>query len=126
MAFDPASDDPQLLRTVVQLLRVAAISASSRRDVESIQTADEKITEALGMLAKIDGIQKVANSIRKGADKIDGQCATVHSGLNRLLCQAQAALAGLGSPNGGLPDQGVVDAKNDADIQTGGGRHTAA
>lgn len=126
MVFDPATDDPQLLRTVVQLLRVAALAASSRRDVENIQTAEEKITEALAMLAKIDSIQKAASSIRKGADKIDGQCATVHTGLNRLLCQAQAALAGLTSPDDELTAEGVVEANSDADGQPGTGKHSAA
>jgi len=40
LAFDPTSDDPDLLRTVVQLLRVSAIAASSRRGVEGLETAE--------------------------------------------------------------------------------------
>ncbi|WP_285600512.1 Fis family transcriptional regulator [Kineosporia sp. NBRC 101731] len=100
MAFEPSTDDPQLLRTVVQILRVAAISASSRRDVENVQTAEEKITEALGLLMKIDEIHKAAGTIRKGADKIEGQCSTIQTGLNRLLTQAQGALAGLAQAEG--------------------------
>jgi len=94
LAFDPATDDAQLLRTVVQILRVAAVAASSRRDAEDIQTAEEKLAEALTMLAKLDVIRNAADSIRKGADKVDGQCTSIQSGLNRLLTQAQAALAG--------------------------------
>ena len=95
MAFDPAIDDPQLLRTVVQLLRVAAMSASSRQDLAEIQTAEEKITEAITMLTTIDDVQKVASSIRKSADKVEGQCTSLHTGLTRLLIQARNALAGL-------------------------------
>src|SRR5699024_3659914 len=37
IAFDPATDEPDLLRTVVQLMRTAALSASARRDVEGLE-----------------------------------------------------------------------------------------
>lgn len=114
LAFDPAEDDARLLRTVVQLLRVAAMAASSRRDAEDIQTAEEKIEEALLLLAKIDGIQTTASSIRKGAEKIDVQCTSVHSGLNRLLTQAQAALVGATSAG----DRRVGDASFDVKADT--------
>lgn len=107
LAFDPANDDLQLLRTVVQILRIAAISASSRRDVDDIQTVDEKITAALAMLAKIDDIKQAAGSIHKGAQKIEGQCNSIHAGLNRLLSEAQTALAGLTSADDELDSDGV-------------------
>lgn len=115
MAFDPSSDDGQLLRTVIQLLRVAAIAASARRDDEDIQTAEEKITEAIALLTKIDGIRTTASSIRKGAEKIDGQCTSVHAGLNRLLTQAQTALSGLATA------EGVID-----EADSGADTHSAA
>ena len=125
MVFDPAIDDAQLLRTVVQLLRVAAISASSRRDVQEIQTVDEKINAALAMLAKIDEIKKAAGSIHKGAEKIEGQCTSVHTGLNRLLTEAQAALAGLNSADAELITDGI-EANGDADVHRPRDNHSAA
>ena len=93
MAFDPSKDDPELLRTVVQLLRVSALSASSRQDRDEIQTADEKITEAIGLLVKLDEIKEVAGTIRQQAGKVEEQSDDVRTTLNRLLSQAQAAIS---------------------------------
>lgn len=93
MAFDPATDDPEMLRTVIQLLRISALTASSREDRDGIHTADEKITEALGMLGKIDDIKKVAGTLRQHAGKIEQQSDDVRTALTRLLSQAQSALS---------------------------------
>lgn len=95
MAFDPASDDPDLLRTVVQLLRVCAITASSRRDAKGLATAEERITEARQVLEKVNVIRKASGSIRKSADTIDGECNAVQTTVGRLLGQALDALAGV-------------------------------
>ncbi len=46
MAFDPETDDPAMLRTVVQLLRLAAIAANARQDeaeIEGLQTVFEAV-----------------------------------------------------------------------------------
>jgi hypothetical protein len=94
MAFDPQTDDPSLLRTVVQLLRVAAVAASARQDSGGIRTANERIDEALAVISTIDGIRKAAGSIRKGADTIETQGADLQTTLARLLTQARTALAG--------------------------------
>lgn len=117
LAFDPDRDDPQLLRTVVQLLRTAALAASSRRDAEDIQTAEEKLAEAVAMLSKIDEIRTAAGAVRKGADKIDGQCTALQTGLSRVLRQAQAALVGLDAPESGAEGE---------DQLAGKGTHSAA
>lgn len=93
LAFDPGTDDPAWLRTVVQLLRLAALAASVRQDREDVRTADEKIAEALGMLSKIDGFRKTAGIIRKHAGSIEVQAEEVQTGLGRLLNQAQSALS---------------------------------
>lgn len=47
MAFDPGTDDPELLRTVIQLLRLSALTASNRADRDGIHTAEEKIAEVI-------------------------------------------------------------------------------
>ncbi|MPZ67197.1 MAG: Fis family transcriptional regulator [Pseudonocardiaceae bacterium] len=93
LAFDPATDDPAWLRTVVQLLRLAALAASARQDREEIHTADEKITEALGLLGKIDDIRRIAGTLRQNAGKIEQQSDDVRAALTRLLTQAQSALS---------------------------------
>ncbi|MDQ2883178.1 MAG: Fis family transcriptional regulator [Actinomycetota bacterium] len=85
MAFDPTTDDPALLRTVVQLLRISALAASSRMDRGEIDTADEKIAEALGLLGKLDEIKKIAGTLRQNAGKIEQQSDDIRSALTRLL-----------------------------------------
>jgi hypothetical protein len=106
MVFDPTNDDAGLLRTVVQLLRVGAIAASSRRDSEGLETAEERITEAQEMLKKVDLIRKASGSIRKNADAIDRECNAVQTGVDRLLSQALDALAGVAIE---LADAGVSE-----------------
>lgn len=92
MAFDPLEDDPALLRTVLILLRTAALAASARLDDTGVQTAAERIAEALDVLPRVDTIRKLADGIRKNAVKVDTEADTLHTVLNRLLLQAQTAL----------------------------------
>ncbi|EWT03343.1 Fis family transcriptional regulator [Intrasporangium oryzae NRRL B-24470] len=95
LAFDPASDDSDLLRTVVQLMRVSALAASSRRDVEGLETAEEQIGAATLLLDRINKIRSASGSIRKSADAIDKECNTVQSGVQSHLSKALDALAGV-------------------------------
>ena len=95
LAFDPASDDSDLLRTVVQLMRVSALAASSRRDVEGLETAEEQIRAAMGLLERINKIRTASGSIRRGADAIDTECNTVQTGVASHLARAVDALAGV-------------------------------
>lgn len=94
LAFDPETDDPDLLRTVVMLLRTAAITASARQGAHEIATAEEKIGEAIGQLARIDQVKKHADSIQKTATQIEGECTGLHAAIHRLLDQALVALTG--------------------------------
>ena len=94
LAFDPENDDPDLPRTVVQLLRLSALSAAARQHSGEIQTAQEKVAEALALLSKIDGIKTTAGQIKKSATKIDAESDSLATDLARLLSQAQSALAG--------------------------------
>lgn len=94
MAFDPATDDAGLLRTVVILLRTAAIAASGRHGVDEVATAEEKISEALEQLTKVGKIKKDAGSIRKNADAIGRSCDDVDTGIRRLFNDALVALGG--------------------------------
>lgn len=94
LAFNPDTDDPELLRTVVMLLRTVAITASVRTGSDEVQTAEEKIAEALAQLAKIDAMKKLAGVIQTNAAKIDSGCTTISTSIHRLLDEALTALAG--------------------------------
>ena len=94
VALDPETDDPELLRTVVILLRTVAMAASVRTGSEEVQTAEEKIAEALAQLVKIDAMKKLASSIQTNAAKIDSGCTAVTTSIHRLLDEALTALAG--------------------------------
>ncbi|MBB5808870.1 vacuolar-type H+-ATPase subunit E/Vma4 [Saccharothrix ecbatanensis] len=97
MAFDPETDDPELLRTTVMLLRAAAVTAAARKGGHEITTAEEKINEALAQLTTIDCVKKLASTIQKNATKIDSECTALNSGIRRLLNDALAALTGVES-----------------------------
>ncbi len=95
MAFDPEKDAPELLRTVVQLVRTSAVAAASRRDVEGLATAEECIQKAIAEVARINVIRTASGSIRKNADKIEKECNSVQSGIERQLSLALDALTGV-------------------------------
>ena len=92
LAFDPENDYPDLLRTVVWLLRLSALSAAARQDSGEIQTAQEKVAEALALLGRSDGIKTTACQIKKSATKIDAESDSLATDLARLLSLAQSAL----------------------------------
>ncbi|WP_068260418.1 hypothetical protein [Janibacter limosus] len=94
MAFDPETDDQSLLHTVLCLLRAASLAATTRDEGGEVATAKERIDEALDALGRLDEIQKVAGQIRKSSDKVATQADGLQTTLNRLLLQAQTALAG--------------------------------
>ncbi len=94
MAFDPATDDIDLLRIVVQVLRLGALSAGARQDSGEIETAREKLVEAVAMLSKIDEVKRLAGLIKGHAAKIDLESDALRTNLERLLTQAQTALLG--------------------------------
>ena len=94
MAFDPDTDDPELLRTVVMLLRTVAVAASARTGAAEIATAEEKIADTLVQLQKIDTIKTAANTIQKNATKIDSESTGIRTAIQRLLDQALATLGG--------------------------------
>ena len=79
LAFDPTTDDPDLVRTVIMLLRTAALAASTRRGADQLETAEEKITEAVAQLEKLDDVKKTAGSIQKNALKIESACTEITS-----------------------------------------------
>lgn len=94
LAFDPDNDNPDLLRTVVMLLRTTALATTSRKGVHEVATAEEKIAEAVVQLEKIDAIKKESATIQRSATRIDNGCTALNSAVRRLLGEAIDALAG--------------------------------
>ena len=92
LAFDPETDDDGLLHAVLLLLRGQAALALGRGPAENLRTAEGKLNEAVRCLERLAEVQKTAGSIRKGADKIDTDCAWMQTAVNRLLAEAGAAL----------------------------------
>jgi hypothetical protein len=95
VAFDPAQDSIDLVRTVVQLMRTSALAASSRRNVEGLETAEECIKNAIMEFTRINTIRTASGAIRKSAEKIDKECNSVQSGVERQLNLALDALSGV-------------------------------
>jgi len=92
LAFDPEHDEPELLRTVAQLLRTTALAASARSGSAEVATAREHIAAATAQLSLIDTIKRAAGGIQKSALSIEGDCTKVTTTIRRSLDQAVAAL----------------------------------
>lgn len=100
MAFNPEEDDPALLAAVVKMLRLAAIAARGRGSSDGIDTAEEKLAEAVESLASMLAIEKTANEIRGKANKIASTVGALHTNLERLLGEARAALGAASGADG--------------------------
>ncbi|HEY5879642.1 MAG TPA: hypothetical protein VIU11_12080 [Nakamurella sp.] len=94
MAFVSDTDNAALLRTFVQMLRLAAVAANSRQDTAEIQKAREKLTEAIDLLGRIDEVKRLSGLVSGNAAKIEKEADVLRGGLDRLLGQAVTALAG--------------------------------
>ncbi|MFP5070163.1 Fis family transcriptional regulator [Pseudonocardia nantongensis] len=92
VAFDPDTGSADLLRTVLQLLRLAALAAASRQQDGDVRVADEKIASALAVLVRIDEITKSVGLIQRHAKTIGGESDELRTEISRLLTQARAAL----------------------------------
>lgn len=94
VAFDPGGDSEDLLRTVVLLMRTAAVTASARRDTEGLDTAEENLTAAMDLLNGLGDVKKSVEAIRRNATTIDSQAETLQTGITRHLGIALDALRG--------------------------------
>lgn len=97
LAFDPETDDPELLRTAVLLLRTVALAAAVRSGGAEIATAEERIADAVTQLEKLDAIKKLAGGIQKSGAKIETECTALATAIKRLLDEALSALGGAGT-----------------------------
>ncbi|WP_166846061.1 Fis family transcriptional regulator [Isoptericola sp. BMS4] len=94
IAFDPENGDVGLLRTVVQLLRTAALAATRSTGDQEIDTANEKVTSAVARLGALDTIKSTAEQIGTKAAKIERGCDKIQTEIRRDLEAALTALAG--------------------------------
>jgi hypothetical protein len=92
IAFDPEIDEPDTLQTVLLLLRLQAVLATSRSGVAHVRTAEEKIGEATATLGQLAELQNTATIARSNADKIVTGLGGLHSRLTRALAEASHAL----------------------------------
>lgn len=95
MVFDPEVDDPRVLRTVVQILRLAAQTTAADRSSGAVDAAEDKIGQALAALGRIETIRKTADAIRKSATKVDVESEKLEMELTRLLEQARGVLTAM-------------------------------
>jgi hypothetical protein len=101
IAFDPENDSVDLLRTVLQLLRLAALAAAHSEQAGEVRTAEEKISAALAVLERIDKVTKSVGLIRQHATTIGDQSEALRTELSRLLTQARSALGAIDDPGAG-------------------------
>ncbi|KQP63169.1 hypothetical protein [Nocardioides sp. Leaf285] len=94
LAFDPAEDDIEVLRTVVLLMRTVALTSTGRFGVEEIGTVNESIREALALIAGLDEAKRSANAIHSHADKIESVVNRTMTSVQRELHTALNALTG--------------------------------
>lgn len=92
MVFDPEIDSVDLLRTVVQLLRLSAEAAARGRDSGEVHFVEEKIAKAIAVLGRIDKVTKSAGLIRQHAITIGDESESLRGELSRLLTQVRCAL----------------------------------
>ncbi|GAB2734152.1 hypothetical protein [Nocardioides pakistanensis] len=98
VAFDPATDDPELLRTAILLMRTVALTASGRSGAEEVATANEHIREALEVLAELDEAKRSASAINGHVEKIERVVTKSMTAIQRELNGALNALTGSAAP----------------------------
>ena len=94
VVFDPQTDDPAMLRLTVQILRVAALAATTDQRTGAVEVAREHIAQALAELSRIQNISRFAGLAKSNAQKVETEAERLAAHLNRLLLQAQTALVG--------------------------------
>lgn len=114
IAFDPAVDDVELLRTVVLLMKTVALASTSRRGTEEVDTANEKIKEALASLGELDAAKKSVHAISGHTATIEKAIAKTTAAVQRELDAALIALGGA-APERALQVAPAPDGCLDAD-----------
>ncbi|WP_342802099.1 Fis family transcriptional regulator [Nocardia sp. No.11] len=92
LAFDPDTDEPDLLRACVLLMRAASATVVARGGGEQVSTAVEKVQSALAKLEKLATTKKSADVIRREATKIDKTVTDFATEVELVLAEAVTAL----------------------------------
>ncbi|PPJ29403.1 Fis family transcriptional regulator [Nocardia nova] len=92
LAFDPDTDEPDLLRACVLLMRAASATVVARGGGEQLATATEKVQSALTKLEKLATAKKSADVIRREATKIDKSVTDFATEVELILAEAVTAL----------------------------------
>lgn len=92
LAFDPDTDEPDLLRACVLLMRAASATVVARGGGEQLATAAEKVQTALSKLEKLATAKKSADVIRREATKIDKTVTDFATEVELVLAEALTAL----------------------------------
>ncbi|MFF0452940.1 Fis family transcriptional regulator [Nocardia africana] len=92
LAFDPDTDEPDLLRACVLLMRAASATVVARGGGEQLATATEKVQSALTKLEKLATAKKSADVIRREVTKIDKTVTDFATEVELILAEAVTAL----------------------------------
>lgn len=101
LAFDPASDDDELLLAAYQLLRIQALSQlSDAGDEVDVLAVQKCVAKALEALADFD---KITRAARLAINQVGGIATTADGLREELVRSLQTALALLTSSSGAAP-----------------------
>lgn len=92
VAFDPDTDEPTLLRTVLLLLRAQAFLAVSRSGTEQVRVAEEQLAVAAGQLEQFAELQRLATTVKTNADRMGPKLDRLHEVMARTINTAITAL----------------------------------
>lgn len=109
VAYDPAVDDIELLRTVTLLMRSVALTSSGRFGTEEIATANDRIKEALAAIEELDDAKRSAAAINGHTAKIEQVITKAMTTIQRNLTQAMTALTGAASTSAPASAPTLVD-----------------
>lgn len=98
VAFDPAADNIDLIRTVVLLMRAVALTSTGKFGTQEVAVANGHIGEALGAIKDLDEVKRSANAINGHASKIEMTATRTITTIQRELHSALNALTGAGGP----------------------------
>lgn len=86
LAFDPETDDRDLLRMAVQVVRLKALSlAPASTSAFDAARVSALIQQATSHLDRLDAIATKTTTIRNAVDSIDGEATKVKSGITACL-----------------------------------------
>lgn len=93
VAWNPESDDLQLLALVYQLVKINTLSSTGQLDEINIAEVNKNLEDAVKALEKFDSITKSASAIRNSADAITKEANAIRGLVSDRLQAAQLAIS---------------------------------